>query len=240
MPDDPRRLDGRIDDGDSVLVLAGSRSDPDDRACTELLTRHPPAEANVLSVSLDSSPDDRLALWRRAVGESLPRRAAVVDARAGAGDHPREGSSAVAATDAVALDVLPAGADTTAIGLAVAKRLGEWSATGDPTHLCLHSVGPLLDSFPTPAVVSLLDGLNRLGSAMDVSAHHHLDPAGRDDATMSSLRPLYDAVATYEGDGWRVEEPAAADGTDARSPRPAAAGPGVATAVGPPARVADL
>jgi DNA-binding transcriptional ArsR family regulator len=52
-------------------------------------------------------------------------------------------------------------------------------------------------------VISLITSLNNLCGELGVIAHHHADPDEHDEETITTLRPLYDAVIEYTpDDGW--------------------------------------
>lgn len=185
----------------SVLLLAPSASDDDDDACTELLTREDPLTTNVLSVTTSESPTERIALWQREVG-TLPGRIVVADAgsvRQGTSDAERRTPASVT------VDTLPADAEPLDIGMAVARWIGHWESTAEPTALCLHSLTALFDAFDRADVVSLITGINRLCGTLGVTGHHHIDPMTVDESLLSILRPLYDAVIEHQPEGgWIV------------------------------------
>jgi len=186
----------------TALLLAPSLGAPDDEACTGLLTTYPPGEANVLSVTVSASPGDRLALWTRTVGERLPRRTAILDAR-----PPDRSSGAASKPEGASLTVeeLPEEAEPVDLAVAVARQVGAWASTPEPTLLCLHSLTALLDSFDRDRVVGVVNALDRLCIPGEVVAHHHMDPTAHEDSTVAAFRPLFDAVVEYLPDhGWAV------------------------------------
>jgi hypothetical protein len=157
----------------------------------------------MLSVTVDATPDERLSVWQREHDDgSLPGRAAIIDGGSGV-----RATSQAAASDAVPdvdVEVLSPDADLMEFGLPIATRLGEWAGTDDQTALRLHSLSAALESFATDDVISLVNGLNDRCDRLDVTAHHHVDPA-TDEATLAALRPLYDAVVERApDDGWIV------------------------------------
>ncbi|MFB6159703.1 MAG: hypothetical protein ABEJ61_00825 [Haloferacaceae archaeon] len=191
--------DVRLAGATSVLVLAPAFENPDDEACLDLLTTHPPAETNVLGVTT-AAPTERLALWRSGVGDERPARTAVVDA---SGEGPGTPAEAGEWDASLAVDVLPGDAEPVDVGVAAARRLGAWESTPATTHLCLHSVTALLDAFERERVIALVNALNGQCGAVDAVAHHHLDPDAHDEETVAAFRPLYDAVLEHiPGHGW--------------------------------------
>ena len=203
-------------DVNTVLVLSSGDADTDDRACVDLLTRHRPDESNVLGVTFDTGPDDRLSVWQRFVGEELPRRAAIVDARhddvADAGDA---GDAAVSALPSVEVDVLGVDADLLDLAVTVAARRGAWTATESPTQLCFDPLDDLCGRYSSEELVGFVRAMNALADHLGVFSHHHLDPERWSESTVEALRPLYGAVVEHRGDGWVVSE-----ATRDEAPRP--------------------
>ncbi|MFO8116143.1 MAG: hypothetical protein R6U01_12455 [Halorubrum sp.] len=72
MTDSPQTLNNYVANSSSILLLAPLLGPTDNGACVDLLTRDPPAETNVLSVTLTASPTDRLSIWRRETDTDLP------------------------------------------------------------------------------------------------------------------------------------------------------------------------
>lgn len=202
MTADEQSLGDHVGSASSVLVVAPSRDPPDDEACADLLTRGHVAETNVLSVTLEATPDERLSVWQREHGGSPPERAAILDGGSGT-----QAASQAVATDAVPdvdVEVLSPDADLMDLGLSIATRLGEWAGTEEQTALCLHSLSAAIESYGADDVISLVNGLNDRCDRLGVAAHHHVD-AAVDDETLAALRPLYDAVVEHApDDGWIV------------------------------------
>ncbi|WP_276274163.1 DUF7504 family protein [Haloarcula litorea] len=204
MTDNRSGVTNHISEAESVLLLAPSETAPDNRACIDFLTQSPPDETNVLSVTLEMTPDQRLGVWQQAVGETLPHQTTILDARPGT--DASVGTDTVTSVPELELDVLRPSAGVTDLGLTIARILGAWSETPRPTQVCLHSVTELLARFDERDVVELIAGLNDLQNDLDVCAHHHLDPTACEDSVLPTLRPLYDAVLEHDGEGWIVSE----------------------------------
>lgn len=190
-----------IGDASTVLLVGPADSCTDETACTELVTRHSPPHPNVVCVTLSKGPDDRLDVWHRYVGEELPDRAAIVDAR---GDDDGEGAVAVSSVPSIKLETLPMDAELLDLAVTIAAQIGEWTDTGDRTQLCLDSLNVLVTRYAVQDVVDLVRGLNTLCKGLGVSAHHHVDPDDCSESVLAMLRPLYDAVVERDGDGWTV------------------------------------
>lgn len=187
----------------SVLLLAPTHGSSDDEACIDMLAGGDPSAANVVSVTLDATPDERLSVWQREAGDARPNRARIVDAGSGA----RPGSQAVASEGfpEIGIDALPEHADLLDVSLSIACTLGEWREADGRTALCLHSLSTALRRFDRDRLIGFVDGLNTLCERLDVPAHHHLDPDEHDAETIATLRPLYGRVVEHASDGgWIV------------------------------------
>ncbi|WP_348610933.1 DUF7504 family protein [Halobaculum rarum] len=187
----------------SVLLLAPAHGSADDEACTDMLAGGDPSSANVVSVTLDATPDERLSVWRREVGDVRPNRATIVDAGNGA----RPGSQAVASDEfpEIGVDALPEHADLLDLSLSIACTLGELRGTDGQTTLCLHSLSTALRRFDRDRLIGFVNGLNTLCERLGVLAHHHIDPSEHDAETIATLRPLYGTVVEHASDGgWIV------------------------------------
>lgn len=199
MPDTHQSINDFIDNPSSILLLAPSHEFHDDSACIDLLTRKPPTESNVLSVTLSASPTERLTVWQREAGDELPTRVMIIDGR-------REMTKAelpISEAGPISVRGVSKYADLDDIGLAIASQLGEWKGTDETTFMCVHSVTTMLASYNTGRVLSLITGLNDLCDRLNVVAHHHVDPDNLDEEMLTTLRPLYDAVIEFSPeDGW--------------------------------------
>lgn len=195
-------LPGRTDDYRSALLLAPLDSSAEDRACFDLLTQTAPAETNVLSVTFSATPLERVALWKRLVGEERPKRGAILGPE-------REVSEqrATAQTDSGMLikESLSDPADPFELLLLIGRHLGRWTGTDEQTLVCLRSVTALLDSMESSQVMHLLSVLSTRFEEAEVVAHYHLDPDAHDQQMIADLRPLFDSVVEFNEElGWTV------------------------------------
>lgn len=198
-----RSLTTRLEGSTSILLVAPASEPADGRACVDLLTFDEPRRENVLSVTFSQTPAERLALWKREVDGTMPNRAAVVD---GCGSSTAAGRAAIVEeVPELSVDVLSDTAGPMELALIVGQYLGEWAEDSERTLACFHSLSDLLDSFARGEVVQLINALDARFDAADAVAHYHLDPDAHDDATVSEIRPLFDAVVEYvPEDGWTV------------------------------------
>lgn len=203
MDDGTESLTTHLDGATSVLLVAPPAEPPDDHACIDLLTFGDPGRDNVLSVTFSQAPDERLAVWRREVGEPLPNRAVVVDGSGAAIEGRRTASSDDLAE--LSVDVLSETAGPMELALVVGQYLGEWSDAPERTFACVHSLSDLLESFDRCEVVQLINALDARLESADAVVHYHLDPDAHDERTVSEIRPLFDTVVEHvPGHGWTV------------------------------------
>lgn len=101
-----------------------------------------------------------------------------------------------------------------AFGEAVSSAIDDVDARADldPADLrfCLDSLRPLVEEYPEREVFRFLHGLTRDARRVDAMAHYHL-PVPRDDATVRTLTPLFDATVEVRAvpelqQRWRLHE----------------------------------
>ncbi|MFC6973953.1 hypothetical protein ACFQL1_03575 [Halomicroarcula sp. GCM10025709] len=195
-------LQGLIDGAATVLLLVPS-SGPENEACIDLLIGDEPEETNVLSVTVDATPDERLSVWQQHLDDRRPRQATIVDgSTAGASGSQAAGTDAFPEID---LQSLSDDAELVDLVATVARTLGRWEATADSVVLCLHSVTGLLQTFARDDVISTVNTLNENCDRTSALAHHHMDPTAHSEETVELFRPLYDRVLEYDPEtGWTV------------------------------------
>ena len=196
-------INSYFDNEGSTLILSSCPSDSDDEACTDLLTEINPESENVLSVAVGPSPDERLLLWKRTVGDELPKRATIIDANGQTSTA--SGRAASEEIPTVNVEVLPQNAEPVDIGVSVARWLGRWESNPETSVVCLHSVTALLDRYEQDRVIGLVNSLVDLCDSAGAECHHHMDPGKHAEDVVSTLRPLYDTVIEHsKSDGWRI------------------------------------
>lgn len=204
MTDRTRSLAERVDGATSVLVLAPSHADPDEEACIDLLTAADPTGRNVLSVTVSETPEARLALWQRRVGETYPDRTAIV----AAGEAVRGAEAGTATASPVTVTALSDPIDPLELVSAISGYLGRWEDSPDPTTVCLHSLTTLFDRLDATRALHVIAVLNARFAEADAVAHYHLDPEDFDGTVLDDLHPLFDAVVEHGADGgWTVTRP---------------------------------
>jgi len=204
MVDHRPPLSERVDGATSILVLAPSPGKPDEEACIDFLAGSDPGGRNVLSVTVSETPEDRLALWHRRVGEALPEQSVIVAAGEAAGGT----EIRTATTSPVTVTALSDPIDPFELVSAISGYLGRWEDSPDPTTVCMHSLTTLFDRLYATQVLHVIDVLNARFADADAVAHYHLDPGGFDRTGLGDLHPLFDAVVEHGADGeWTVTRP---------------------------------
>lgn len=196
----------------SVLLLAPLDTPAEDRACLDLLTRSAAAETNVLSVTFSATPLERVALWKRLVGEELPNRVAVIgtdrsETDGGVIDGGSTEQESEPQTDGrlVIDESLSDPVDPFELLLTIGRYLGEWAVTDERTLVCIRSVSALLDSMEVGQALHLIDVLNARFEQVGAVAHYHLDPDAHDQQEIANLRPLFDSVIEFDDElGWTI------------------------------------
>ena len=191
----------------NVMLLAPPLERAAGEACSRLLSVAAPASTDVLSVTFNRSPDDRLEAWRTldgphdaanlgfvVVGDQL--RSAAPGAGSAAPSPDLHGPTVVTVSSP---------GDLTGIGIRLADLLERWGEEDHRLVLCFDSLTTFLQYADLRSVFTFLHVL--AGRVTDAGglAHYHLDPTAHDDATVHALLELVDAAVTLDEDGrWRV------------------------------------
>lgn len=208
--------DGEFENVTSVLLLAPLSEPPDNQACVDLLTPVELERENVLSVSISETPDERLALWQRHVGETLPKRAAIIGTEGSVTD--RAEPTKREQEYPVRVDLLSDPLDPLELASLIGQRLGAWSDSSDPTFVCIHSLTALFDLLDQSEVGRLVTVLNDRFATTNAVAHYHMDSTSSDEQTLTEIRSAFDIVVEYTDDGdWIITR---SDGEASRSSGP--------------------
>lgn len=172
----------------SVLLLVPSTSGDHDAACSDLLTRHPPAETDVLFVTF-RGPDEPLSTWRAEVGTPPASLAVVV-----AGGASRGVASGDRTGDGVRVRTVATPSDLTGLGIAIQGTLREWHGDGNHVAVCFRSLTTLLQFAETRRAFRFFHVLLAQLRSTDAHVHVHLDPMAVDDRTVATFHSLFDTV----------------------------------------------
>jgi hypothetical protein len=189
----------------NILLLSPSLDSHDDEACLDLLTVTDPTEENVLSVTFTQSATDRIDLWDAHVDER-PARAGIISV----GEITRSASADITSTQRpvgpLTIETVSDPDDLTDLGITVNTFLSEWGDDDNQTVACFHSLTPLLQDADLQRVFRFLHVLTGRLETSDAVAHYHMDPSAHDQQTISTLRPLFDAIVDLDEDGeWNIQ-----------------------------------
>lgn len=185
-----------------MLVLAGP-DDPDAHdLCPQLLLADEPARTDLLWVTYTNTPDACMRTWLDHAGER-PADVKVISV----GDVMR--SAAARSGGSGAGRPTPVGsvsnpADLTGLGIKVSEQLQAWSHDDNRPVACYDSLTTALQYVDLQTLYKFLHVLTGRFETVDAVAHFHLDPAAHDDATVNTLKSLFDAVVETDDEGWHV------------------------------------
>jgi hypothetical protein len=187
-----------IGDTPNLLLMGPSHSPADYDLCANLLVPQDDPPENLLLVTFEKSPDERLNILEGHLG-TLPDNIAMLNV----GDATRSGSSDIVSTpntEGIQVDNLSDSTDIQRMGLAINKYLSQWDGDGE-TALCFHSLSALLETVEPQTVFRFLNVLLGRVRSGNVRAHYHIDPVAHDDQTLETYRPLFDERIRVEEDG---------------------------------------
>ncbi|WP_246391930.1 DUF7504 family protein [Halosimplex pelagicum] len=198
-------LTSGVDAASNILLLSPSLDSHDDEACLDLLTVTDPTEENVLSVTFTQSATDRIDLWDAHVDER-PARAGIISV----GEITRSASADTTSTQRpvgpLTIETVSDPDDLTDLGITLNTFLSEWGDDDNQTVACFHSLTPLLQYADLQRVFRFLHVLTGRLETSDAVAHYHMDPNAHDQQTISTLRPLFDAIVDLDEDSeWNIQ-----------------------------------
>jgi hypothetical protein len=189
-----------LDGVTNVLLMAPSLGSQGKDAGLRLLTRTPPAQTNVLSVSYVETPAEFVGRWNESTGVSPARGGFVAVGEAeGAVDDP-----------AWAVRAVESPSDLTGVGIELSELLsGMATAAGDDEHIafCFNSITSLLQYADVQRAFRFLRVVTGRVKTVGGTGHYHLDPEAHDRQTMATLKGLFDAVVEVDDDGnWSIQQ----------------------------------
>lgn len=186
-----------LDDAGTVLLLSPD-TDHSTEACMSMLSGPPPEGSRLLVVSLDSTPDDVIDLWR-SINGPLPSETGVI----AVGEVTRSAASSPAGPGAapVTIDSVADPADLTGLAMAIGPYLDAWSESSRTPAVCFHSITSLLFHADQSRVFRFLHSTTGRLRDIGAIAHYHLNPAAHDEATVNRFAALFDAVVEVHDDG---------------------------------------
>ncbi len=189
-----------ISPSSNVLLLAPSLGGRGDEMCLDLLSRTPPGETNVLSITYTDTPQEWTERWMDESGVSPVRGGIVSIGQADAGADDRSW----------AVRTVENPADLTGIGIELSELLsGMANAAGDDEHIavCFNGITSLLQYADLQRAFRFLHVVTGRVKTVDGVGHFHLDPEAHDSQTVATLKGLFDAVVEIGDDGtWTVTQ----------------------------------
>ena len=191
---DDRPLAPRVADRTNVLLLSPAGDQAGMQVHADLLAIEPPERENVLLVTLEGSPDDRLLEWRSHVSHSAPAQMGMVSVNDGVRSTTSAARGIRHPIDTFSLATVPEATDLTGIGLTVSEYLSEWHGDGNQIVVCFDTLDPIVADVNPELAFRFIHTLTAQFRRVDALAHFHLDPEAHDEATIKTLLPLFDAV----------------------------------------------
>ena len=193
---------GELAGASNVLVLAGADAHADD-LCPQLLLTDEPDQTNLLWVTYTNTPDSCMQSWLQHAGER-PADVKVVSV----GDMMRSATAAQSGghgpSPSPMIDSVSNPADLTGLGIKISEQLQTWSHTANQTVACYDSLTTALQYVDLQTLYKFLHVLTGRFEAVGTTAHFHIDPAAHDEATVNTLKSLFDAVVEPRGGQWHV------------------------------------
>ncbi|SDJ88501.1 hypothetical protein SAMN05216226_11112 [Halovenus aranensis] len=196
--DDTLDLSG-LDAVSNVLLLVPSLGNQGRQACLTLLSRTPPSETNVLTVTYTDTAPDWVDLWSDNVG-TPPVRGGIVPIGQGETDVD-DPSWAVKSVENPS--------DLTGIGIQLSELLSTMAKAADDSEeiaICFDSVTSLLQYADLQRAFRFLHVVTGRVKTVDGVGYYRLDPDAHDRQTLATLKGLFDAVVEVDEDGnWSVQ-----------------------------------
>lgn len=188
-----------LSDAKTVLILAANKLDGDD-ACWSLLSDINPEDTRHLGVTLDETPDDKLAAWRAHVGE-LPVETGIISV----GETTRSTTTASSPKGPggtpVSIDSVGDPSDLTGLAMAIGAYLDAWGDSEPAPVVCFDSVTSLLYHADEDRVFRFIHSTTGRLREIGATAHFHLNPEVCDEGRINRFSGLFDAVLEVEPDG---------------------------------------
>jgi len=187
----------------SNLLLVGPLLCPADYdLCSRLIRAGNEDLANLLLVTYTESPDTRLDVLEAYPG-NLPDDVVVIDAGGSTTSRVEStGTDQIRSGDAATIETISSPTNIQRLGITISQYVAEWASTEGDTLICFHSLSPLLQTVEdTQRVFRFLNTLFGRVQSADAYAHYHLDPDAHDQETISTFRPMFDEIVTFDEDG---------------------------------------
>lgn len=181
-------------DSENILVLSPDSSSKTDEACASLLQPSSPHRQTVLSLTLDQSPDHRIAQWRKHAQHTNWATVGFIPI----GDLARSSVTTGQTTSekGIKYDIKPVGhpGDLTDIGIQITNFLTDWEVDDTQLVVCVHSLTELLRHVSLRKTYQFLNVLTHQLKAAGAVSHYHLDPTDHDERTLNLMKSVFDTV----------------------------------------------
>ena len=185
-----------FDGASNVLMLTEPLNDKARRSYYRKILPGEPSALDLLAVDYRRTPDQYLDEWRRYAGER-PRRCGIICV-----DESTRSNDGWSGMDRGAVACVESPTDLTGLSIKASTYLEDH---GDAdTLVSFDSLTMLLQYVELQRAFRFLHVLAKRVQTVDAVAHYHMDPKAHDDREMATLSSLFDAIARFEGDGWRI------------------------------------
>ncbi len=185
------------------LLLLGPGSCPVEYdLCSRLLSAADGDPANLLLVTYTESPDKRLDLLDGHLG-GLPQNVVVIGVGSFRKSRRESASSDQTRSEEVtAIETISNPTNIQRLGITISQYLAEWESSAGKTIVCFHSLSALLNVVDdAQRVFRFLNTLFGRVHSVDATAHYHMDPEAHDQETISTFRPMFDEIVTFDEEG---------------------------------------
>lgn len=192
----------------NTLLLAPSFVGDEEGTCIDLLRQGPSEAQNVLLVSYTKSPDAQLRRWREHT-DGQPANLGIVTVEDSTRSVAAVGGDAAmgaAAGPNGPVETVSSPNDLTGLGIRITEFLTNWNGSedGGDIAVCFDSLTALLQYVELETAYEFLHIITGRLTAVDATAHFHMDPGAHDDQTIESIVSLMDAAVEVTDDSHEV------------------------------------
>lgn len=190
----------RVVSSPSVLVLGPTDHSLSDAICSRFLTGEN-RDRDVLFVTFEESPNDRIEICHRADGWA-GGKVGIIEVGRGSRNSPAV-SEVTSGGDGGSITVrhVSKPGDLSKLGIVITKLLSEFDETPRKTVLCFHTLTALHTQVGTKTLFRFLNTLQGRLNTADAVGHYHMDPDLHDEIVIETLRPIFDSVVRFSADG---------------------------------------
>lgn len=190
----------RISDASSVLVLGPTDQSVSDAICARFLTDEGKSR-NVLFVTFDDSPTDRIEVCHRADGWSGGQIGIIEVGRGGRNSPAASEITGGDGEGSITTRHVSKPGDLSKIGIVITQLLSKFDESPRQTVLCFHTLSVLHREVGTKTLFRFLTTLQGRLNTAGAIGHYHMDPDLHDEIVIETLRPIFDSVVRFSTDG---------------------------------------